>query len=846
MRKFIAAFKKYFGFGHGQEVLHAEELQTMFSQRYRAFRELLTANNNALEAMAELETALIDGRSFSMVFVRSKSTVVTVNVFKMVQNLRIMCDDRYPNLEKAFNRIQHEVDLIIDKRLPDVEGEWIIPVNRVNRTVVELTGEKMANLGEAGSLPGIHIPPGFSVTASASRHFYLENRLYPEINRIFQQTDAKDMEDLLQKSEKIQQLILDAPLPAALKHQLFANFDQLQAATEKELTVAMRSSALGEDLGNASFAGLYHSELKVARQDLTQAYKKVLASKYSARAMTYRLTKGYRHEDIIMCVGCLVMIKAELSGVCYSHAIGGIDTLDIFFAQGSGKHIVDGTGKTSRYSLSREVPYAVMRSKIQAADEMNPLSARHAAELAAIAMQLENHFGAPQDIEWSIDEEGKLYILQSRPISTREVGESPDDAHLFDDERLLLRGGACGCPGAACGEVFIVRNKEDMVNFPHRAILVVEHPLPEWVPLLKKAAAMVAETGSEAGHLATISREYGLPSLLSVDNAIKELQHGQFITVDASNRAIYSGCIEELLVEPTAKFNPMDGSPVQLILKEVLKRLTPLNLTDPASPFFRSARCKTMHDLTRFCHEKSVVEMFGFGLRYKFDQGAAKRLVSRDKVPLDWWVINLADGFSDSYDTTSSFIRIEQIASDPMLALWDGMHVFPWAGPPAVEASGMGAIFFRSTMQAKLNPAVGSTLTAKNYFLVARNYCNLSVRLGYHFAMVEAFISTMRTERYLTFRFKGGAADERRRRGRIELIAEILRRYDFRIDLTGDALTARMEKKRQQFLYDRLRVLGYLIIHTRQIDMVMTDPQQYAHYRNKFIREIEEMLVHEE
>ena len=163
MRKFIAAFKKYFGFGHGQEVLHAEELQTMFSQRYRAFRELLTANNNALEAMAELETALIDGRSFSMVFVRSKSTVVTVNVFKMVQNLRIMCDDRYPNLEKAFNRIQHEVDLIIDKRLPDVEGEWIIPVNRVNRTVVELTGEKMANLGEAGSLPGIHIPPAIKL-----------------------------------------------------------------------------------------------------------------------------------------------------------------------------------------------------------------------------------------------------------------------------------------------------------------------------------------------------------------------------------------------------------------------------------------------------------------------------------------------------------------------------------------------------------------------------------------------------------------------------------------------------------------------------------------------------------
>jgi pyruvate,water dikinase len=111
--------------------------------------------------------------------------------------------------------------------------------------------------------------------------------------------------------------------------------------------------------------------------------------------------------------------------------------------------------------------------------------------------------------------------------------------------------------------------------------------------------------------------------------------------------------------------------------------------------------------------------------------------------------------------------------------------------------------------------------------------------------MIEAFISSLRTERYVTFRFKGGAADESRRVGRIELLAEILSRFDFRIELTGDALTARVEKRTQKFLFSRLKVLGYLTIHTRQIDMVMADPQQYQRYRQKFIQEIEEMLSHD-
>lgn len=825
--------------------LSTQELQALFKTKYRSFRELLTANNNALEAMAELETALRDGRTFSMSFIRSKSTVVTVNIYKMVMNLRRMADGRYENLETSFSRIQEQIDAIIDKELTLPEGDWFIPMVRVNRSMVELTGEKMANLGEAGTLPGITIPPGFAVTSTASRSFYLENEIYPAVNRIFQQTDARDMEDMLNKSAEVQQLIINSPLPAELERQLSTQFDQLLENIGQDVKLAVRSSALGEDLGRASFAGLYHTELFVDREHLIQAYKSVLASKYSPRAMAYRLAKGYRHEDIVMCVGCLAMIEARVSGICYSQSIGGrIGTLDIFFSPGFAKGIVDGTKQTNHYTVERQAPHRILDKAFSSRDSGEPLSDEQAQELARISMRLEHHFGSPQDIEWSIDAKGTVYVLQSRPISVHLFAGEHGEVKVFEDERLLLRGGLTGCGGAGCGPVCIVRSHEDMVNFPKRAVLVVEHPLPEWAPLLKRASALVTETGSEAGHLATISREFGLPALLSLDQATHTLVNGELVTVDAGNRAIYRGRIEELLEKTAKRPNPMDGSPVQETLIEALRLISPLTLTDPASPYFRAALCATMHDITRFCHEKSVIEMFDFGKRYHFDEGAAKRMV--DNMPLEWWVINLSDGFAEDFDPSKKFINVGDVISTPMIAIWQGMHAYPWEGPPSVSMRGMGSILFQSAMNPALDPAVASKMNQKNYFLVSRNYCNLSVRLGYHYAMIEAFISSLRTERYVTFRFKGGAADESRRVGRIELLAEILGRFDFRVELTGDALTARVEKRTQKFLFGRLKVLGYLIIHTRQIDMVMADPQQCQRYRQKFIQEIEEMLGHDQ
>ncbi len=205
--------------------------------------------------MAELETALRDGRTFSMTFIRSKSTVVTVNIYKMVQNLRRMADGRYENLETSFARIEERIDAIIDKEIILPEGDWIIPMVMVNRSLVELTGEKMANLGEAGTLPGITIRQG--LRSPLGQPAVLSGKQPLSGNQPHLPADrCRDMEDMLKKSEEVQQLIITSRLPPELERQLYNQFDQLLEIVGHDVRIAVRSSALGEDLGRASFAPL--------------------------------------------------------------------------------------------------------------------------------------------------------------------------------------------------------------------------------------------------------------------------------------------------------------------------------------------------------------------------------------------------------------------------------------------------------------------------------------------------------------------------------------------------------------------------------------------------------------
>jgi pyruvate,water dikinase len=831
--------------------LKPAELQAAFRSHYKEFRSLLTANNNALELMAEMEQVLSGGHSFGMAFIRGNCTALSVNIYKMIQHLNRLADGRYGELDQPFRTITRQLEQVIASRSMISEGAAILSMAEVDSGMVDQVGEKMANLGEVRNRVGLRTPDGFVITAAAGRHF--TQAMEVEINRRLKGLDLDNLEDLYTVSAGIQALIANAPLPEKLEKEILAHHQQLDTDKESELLVALRSSAIGEDSSNVSFAGQYRTQLNVSREFVCQAYKEIVAGKYKSQAIVYRQQRGFRHQDVHMCVGCLRMVDAAVSGVLYSRVPDDPRSRFVMIqaAPGLAGNVVDGSAATEQFMVSRIAPYGILDLQSGAGqadggiDSVPTLTAVQAAELAEVGVRLEEHFGAPQDIEWSIDQAGLLYILQSRPLGRSTVEESSvfreDDSKEDDLPTPLLAGGVCASRGVSCGPVFTVRSSLDLLRFPKGAVLVVETPYPDWASLLDRASAVISETGQMAAHLATVAREFGVPAIFGMKQALTTLENHSLITVDATAGKVYGGRVESLLALAPPKPNLMVGSPVYTILVTAMAYITPLNLTDPASPFFKPYSCQTLHDLTRFCHEKAVVEMFTFGERYGFDDKAAKQLVV--DAPSQWWVIDLDNGFSPDFNPESRYVDLGHIVSVPMLAIWQGMTAFPWAGPPPVSLRGFGSIIFQSTRNPGLDPGVRSAMSAKNYFLISKNFCNLSVRLGYHFALVEANLGEFLTENYVNFQFKGGAADENRRLLRIRLISDILNEFGFRVEQKADAMTARIEKKPGSFLLERLKILGYLIIHTRQIDMVMEDEGMIAQYRQKIMADLHILLV---
>ena len=173
-------------------------------------------------------------------------------------------------------------------------------------------------------------------------------------------------------------------------------------------------------------------------------------------------------------------------------------------------------------------------------------------------------------------------------------------------------------------------------------------------------------------------------------------------------------------------------------------------------------------------------------------------------------------------------VAIDQIRSIPMIALWEGMMAFPWEGPPPVNTRGLLSVMFEATANPNLDPASGSQYTAKNYFMVARRFCSLQSRFGFHFCGAEALVGDRRRENYAAFQFAGGAANLGRRIRRARFIGAILEDRGFRVKIRQDAVTARLEGFEQPHMERSLRDIGYLILHTRQLDMIMGDRDAVA------------------
>ena len=859
MANLFQRLKSLFAGREPEPALSMEELRSVFKARYHAFKLLLGANNTALQLMTDMEAALRSRHSFGMTFIRSHATATCVNVYNIIKYLNELTGNRYRGLETVFTNIERTIDATLKQRQAPTIEELVLPLTAVRQEMADGVGSKMANLGEiTGELPGIVVPPGFAITAAAYERFLSHSGLTDEINRRLQAMEEVEISDLYRKSSEIQTLIMGADLPPELAEALSRAYGELAWAVGGPVKVALRSSAIGEDAADTSFAGQYHSELNVTEENLQAVYKEVVASKYALTAVSYRLHKGLRDEDVAMCVGCMVMVDSACGGVMYSRDPTDIrgDAIFINAVHGLAKTVVDGTVTPDLWVISRGEPLTIRQREIRDKDQKAvclpdegvrmqadaqgaeaALTDDQALELARIALALESHFQGPQDIEWCIDGAGRIFILQSRPL--KQMAAPRSDRVEAGEYPVLLKGGELAGSGVAAGPVCVVANNLDLLQFPTGAVLVTAFPHPGWAPLLSRAAAIVTDRGGITGHLANVAREFGIPALFNTGEATARLAPGHMVTVDADGLAVYEGRVEALLALAGPKEGLMAGTPVGETLKEVMTLITPLNLTNPEAPDFSPKGCRTLHDITRFAHEVSVKEMFAFDKKQAFSRYFIKKLVT--PVGLEWWVLNLEDGFKA--EVAEPQVELSNIASLPMLALWEGITAVPWAGPPPVDTMGFMSIVMGAATDPNLATAGGTMFGNTNYFMISRDFCNLTSRLGFHFSTVEALVGDQAFENYIRFAFKGGAADFPRRIRRTKFVGEILERYHFKVDVKEDALFARLEAEAKDYMLSRLRILGYLTIHTRQLDMIMLNEADVQYYAEKFIQDLEKLAV---
>ncbi len=856
--------KKIFFLG-GEKIPNTEKLpddviRSRFKTKYWNFKNLLSINNTILESMSKIELALQGSQRFSMEFIRENCTSISVNIYKLIKKINDISDGRYETLYHAFADIQYKINQILEEREESFDGKLVLSIEEINTAGANYAGSKMANLGEIMNLTGINVPHGFVITVSAYHLFLEHSDLQKNINQQLQSVDIENIKMLEMAGSNIQKLIVQSPVPPELEAAIFDGYKRLQEKTEKDVKVSMRSSALGEDSQEASFAGQYHTELNVSLKTLIYSYKKVLASKYSPQAITYRFNKGFRDEDIIMCVGCMTMVEAVSSGVMYSKDPDDInnDIVVINAVPGLGKAAVEGSVSPDLFVVSKEQTFQLLKKEIHIKeqgilffsnkqlqtvelskpDKYGPaITDEQAYFLVKQAVILENYFNTPQDIEWAIEKDSMVRILQSRPLKQviKEDNEPKDTLAIKVNNQTILNGGVAASPGVACGPAFIVNSAEEIYKFPEGAVLVAKNSLPQWATILNRAAAVVTDHGGIAGHLATVSREFGIPALFGTFAATQKIKNKAIITVDTYSLKVYEGKAEALLKEfPAGRISSIKGSPVYITLEKVLKHITPLNLTDPKGNNFTPDGCRTYHDITRFCHEKAVKEMFDSGKNNRKIR-AGKRLVVND-VPTQWWIIDLGDSLKGSMEKDT--VKLENIASAPMLALWKGITAVEWEGPPPIDSKGFMSIMVQSTMNRDLCASGQSSYAQNDCAIISKNFCNLSCRFGYHYSVVQTFVSDTSRENYIRFCFKGGAADLNRKFLRMKLIEEILVKYDFQVEIHEDYMNANIEGYDQVSTINRLNVIGYLIMHTRQLDMIMSNPAKAAYYKKKFLKDI--------
>lgn len=833
-------------------------LAVLFSQ----FQHVLELNNRILTAIASMHNKLGGGYIFDLQYLKTSKRHMVDTVRDLLDTFDAMAPGRYAELANSFRVIRQKLTGEMNRHpvLPDVVA---IPFAEIGMKDVDAVGAKSTRLGVIAGSGAASVPDGFAVTTTAYR-LYMEHNDLKEVIRRNEEAWTEGAISTNEASGGIRSRILAGAVPSRLRKAMSRELDALKRKlADRELRLAVRSSAWGED-GELSFAGQYESFLNVTPEDLHDAYKKVLASTYSPSAMEYRREYGFRPGEILMAVTVQAMATARTSGVAYSLSPvdPGRQCIDIAATWGLGVPVVSGETAVDRFAVSRDGEFSIRSESVAdkatalvgrpggtVAPEVVPeekrtvpsLSHEEVRQVAETTFRLEHHFRKPQDMEFAFEEDGTLVVLQTRPlrISVPEDGQRESLSDALKQYPVLLSGeGEVAQQGVGSGPVFVAWEGRDLEHFPSGSVLVAHVSSPQYAAVLHRAAGVITDIGSPLGHMATIAREYRVPTLLNASRATMVLEEGAVVTLDAEQKTVYGGEVRELRlfdyiggrIEETFEYR---------LLRRMLRLIEPLNLIDPDANNFTPQGCRTLHDITRFVHEKAVDILANIPNTSASGEACPGGRLALP-VPMDLVVLDIGGGLAPECSgglrglKTRQTIRLDQVKSAILHAFIEGVTLEGvWQSTPVpVDFSS----FMSSMTRTFSTDAAGTRRAGQNLAVISDHYLHLSLRLGYHFTMIDCYESDDGTRNSVQFRFAGGVTGVTRRSRRAQFLFRVLNDFDFSVTIRDDLVVARAKGRMARDLNRLMRLLGILVAYTRQLDVSMVNDARIQEHCEEFER----------
>ncbi len=836
LRKVFSRFKKK----------NSRSIEETFSD----FCELIKKNNRCLEIISDIGEKLSGEYIFDSSYIETSVKELLENVYSMIYYLEAIAPGKYSKLIPVYKKIRSSIEAEVKGNIIIPHGGYVLPLHKIKDELQEVVGGKNANLGAIKNILSLNVPDGFVITTKGFFNIIKESDISKEISDTLNRWEEGEV-STPDASKYIRELILKYKLPGDLIEEVDIHINKLKKRIKKDIFYcAVRSSAVAED-SEFSFAGIYKTFLGVPPPDIPYVYKRVIASTFSERALEYRKNKNLMESEVAMAVGCQEMVNAKLSGVLYTidpHKVEE-DRMILVVTYGLGDELVEGKKVGDKYYISRSSPHHILsrtvvhKPTLKRMDDTGkivevevPEEKRdkdcildsQIEEIVKAGFRIEKYFKRPQDIEFAFDENDTLYILQSRPLILEQKGVESIDKNIEENVKVVFASkGEIVQRGVGMGEVFKIESMDDLSRVPEGAILVSPVSSPAIAKVIKKVNGIITDVGSPIGHMATIAREFRVPTIINTKNATRILKNGQKITLNAVDNVVYDGYVKEVNYYNIFEEKFEEVKEYRL-LKRVYKKISPLNLLDPLSGDFSPENCKTLHDLIRFMHEKAVQELIDQNY-YKLPNGEGCCRLKLD-IPLDLIVIDIAGELKK----IKRELEISDIYSMPLRHFIKGVNnPNVWSTNP-VE---IGIKSFVSSMNKTFSVEVaGPKFVGQNLAVISDDYANISLRLGYHYTMLDTIACSKSNENYIYFRFMGGVSEDIKRSRRAKLIGEILFSHDFFVEIRKDLVVARLKGLIKEEILEKIYLLGVLVAFTRQLDVCMEDERSIEYFSKEFNR----------